>query len=238
MALASLRCRLNAAFFLNGECQVGIRDLRPGAVLNKAAHMVEKSLAVFVGGEVPRTQMLYQHIETQAFKIPRYTGTAGNGVDVDLSIGDQLLVFKCAENQPAVDGMLTGPGILWLSQSKSTSIQAKTFPVLNRGEFTTISAAALRKLDDIHGVPENVKVVLDLFTTRDPSPELDYVAKESKYVKQNMVERINNTPIVTTTFENIEQCVGPVFALRIRNLKKEGTMKDVSSQENDQMELL
>jgi len=57
-------------------------------------------------------------------------------------------------------------------------------------------------------------------------------------VKQNMVERINNTPIVTTTFKNIEQCVGPVFALRIRNLKRESTMNDVSSQENDQMELL
>ena len=57
-------------------------------------------------------------------------------------------------------------------------------------------------------------------------------------MKQNMVERINNTPIVTTTFKNIEQCVGPVFALRIRNLKRESTMNDVSSQENDQMELL
>jgi len=209
-----------------------------GGEVTRSIRMVEKSLAVFVGGEVPRTQMLYQHIETQAFIIPRYAGTAGNGVDVDLSIGDQLLVFKCAENQPAVAGILTGPGILWLSQSTSMSIQAETVPVLNRGGFTTISAAALRKLDDIHGVPENVKVVLDLVTTQNPSPELDYVAKESKYVKQNMVERINNTPIVTTTFENIEQCVGPVFALRIRNLKKEGPMNDVPSQENDQMELL
>jgi len=102
------------------------------------------------------------------------------------------------------------------------SIQAETVSVLARGGFTTISATALRTLNQIHGVPENGKVVLELFTTRSPSPELDYVAKESKYVKQNMVDRINNTPIVTTMCENIEQCVGPLFALRIRNLKKEG----------------
>jgi len=206
------------SFILNGECQVNIRDLRPDAVLNKAARMVEKSLAVFVSGEVLRTQMLYQHIETQAFKIPRYAGTAGNGIDVDL--GDKLLLFKCAENLPAVYGILCGPGILWLSQSKSISIQAEILPALVPGDFTTISAAALRTLDQNHGVPENVKVVLDLITTRSPSPELDYVAEESKYVKQNMVERINNIPIVTTTFGNIEQCVSSVFALRIRNLKR------------------
>jgi len=53
--------------------------------------MVEKSLAVFVDGEVPRTQSLYRQIETQAFKTPKPSGNSSPGVRVDLNVTDEFL---------------------------------------------------------------------------------------------------------------------------------------------------
>jgi len=93
-------------------------------------------------------------------------------------------MFKCVENQPVVDGILTGSGLLWLCQSKSTVIRNKNAVSLTPGQFTSISAYMLKTLDQIDGVPENVKVVLDLYTTRAESPRLNYVAIKSKHVKQ------------------------------------------------------
>lgn len=79
----------------------------------------------------------------------------------------------------------------------------------------------LRTLDRIEGVPEDATVVLDLFTIRTRSTNLTYNPTLLAGVDQDMLEKINNTPILTTKIDNIEQCAGPVFALRIRDLKRE-----------------
>jgi len=121
-------------------------------------------------------------------------------------------VSKCAENHREADKILRGQGFMWLSQLESPTIQAEKFAP---SEFTTFSTAMMRNLEQIDGRKCKTRA-LDLLTTRTKSSTLKIAACESVDVNTDMVERIDNMPIVIMTMDNIEKCIG---ARRIRNLK-------------------
>jgi len=226
MALASLRARMNAAFYLRGPCKLGLRELRPGALLSDAATLQEDTLIFDVPAEVPPTSLLFEAAETAGFADRRKTGPGGNGERVTLKVmpGAAPGVVKTAPNQAALDGGVASSTCLVWSQSKSRDVASAGTRSLGPAEVATIAAKMLvihdKVLDKSNTVDTPGPVVLDVLTARVKAKNFRGEAGASSNVDSAMLSRINGTPLVITTDDCIEECLGPVFAVRIRMLRR------------------
>jgi hypothetical protein len=226
MALASLRARMNAAFYLRGPCKLGLRELRPGALLSDAAIEQLHALAVDVPAEVGPTTLLFSFIETAGFDSSRKTGQAGKGDIVTLKVlaGEPPRVVKCAANQAGLDGCVASSTCLMWSQSKSRAAANAGTRSLGPAEVAAIAAKMLvihdKVLDKSNTADMPSPVVLDIFTSRAKAKNFRGEAGASSNVDSAMLSRINGTPVVITTDDSIEECLGPVFAVRIRLLRR------------------
>jgi hypothetical protein len=230
MALASLRARMNAAFYMRGPCKVGLRELRPGATLSDSAVEKAGTLVVDMPAEVALTTSLFEFVETSGLAAQRKTGSDGKGERVSFKVlpGEAPRVAKTAPKQPGLDGGVASSTSLIWSQSKSRDVASAGSRSLGPADVAIIAAKMLSVHDKVkdksNAVDSPVPVVLDIFTARVKAGNFRGEAGTSSKVDDAMLSRINDTPLVITTDDCLEECLGPVFAVRIRmlrNLEKE-----------------
>jgi len=228
MALASLRARMNAAFYLRGPCKVGLHELRPGALFNRAARKAMRpagEVAFDVPAEIGATIQLFQHVEIAGWYEERDTGLDGYGHVVCLQVlpGEAPRVVKTAPRQAGLDGgVASSTSLLW-SQSKSRDVASAGSRSLGPADVAIIAAKMLSVHDKVkdksHAVDSPGPIVLDIFTARVKAGNFRGEAGTSSEVDDAMLSRINDTPLVITTDDCLEECLGPVFAVRIRMLR-------------------
>jgi len=214
----------NSHFYKNKSKPVSVplSDLRPGAHLNAAAN----KCMVQISSAIPPVSTLTAFIKDETFGEPQQTGEDGKGEAVTLG-GPDCVAVKTRGDEPGIDGEISFPGTLILTQVKSVGVGSSTLPSMGPRSYSILAlrAANAKKRITFKAGMSVPDIAVDLFTvhsvnrTGEGHPQnpclWQHFREKNKSSTPLDKVLVESTPVVVTTHECFESVVGPGFAPRL-----------------------
>jgi hypothetical protein len=224
LAITSLRMRANSHFYKNKSKAVSVplSELRRGAHLNAAAN----KCMVQISSVIPPVSTLTSFIKDETFGEPQRTGEDGKGEAVTLG-GTDCVAVKTRAREPGIDGEISFPGTLILTQSKCAEVGTTTLPTMGPRSYSIFAllAANAKKRITFKAGMSVPNVAVDLFTvhsvnrTGEGHPQNPCLWQHftENNISSTPLDKVlvESTPVVVTTYECFESVVGPGFAPRL-----------------------
>jgi hypothetical protein len=182
---------------------------------------------VRINSVISHANTLTAFIKDETFGEPQPTGKDGKGEKVTLGSAAKCVAVKTKDNEPGIDGEISFPGTLILTQSKSVELDSAAECKMGPRSYSILAwkaASAKNRIKFKAGmaVPE---AVVDLFTlhsdgtvrdapSNNPCSWQDFTHDKKKSIPADKA-LVESTPVVVTTHECFKSVVGPGFASRL-----------------------